>query len=41
VPSGEEGFEEAQQYLKKIGYLAIGSEASDGLATAKLIVGVK
>jgi hypothetical protein len=41
VPRGEEGFEEAQQYLKKIGYLAIGSEASDGLATAKLIVGVK
>jgi hypothetical protein len=41
VPPGEEGFEEAEQYLKKIGYLAIGSEASDGLATAKLIVGVK
>jgi hypothetical protein len=41
VPPGEEGFEEARQYLKKIGYLAIGSEASDGLATAKLIVGVK
>lgn len=41
VPPGEEGFEEAQQYLKKIGYMAIGSEASDGLATAKLIVGVK
>jgi len=41
VPPGEEGFEEAQQYLKKIGYMAIGSEASDGLVTAKLIVGVK
>jgi Protein of unknown function (DUF3352) len=41
VPPGEEGFEEAEQYLKKIGYVAIGSEASDGLATAKLIVGVK
>jgi uncharacterized protein DUF3352 len=41
VPPGEEGFEEAQQYLKKIGYLAIGSEASGDLATAKLIVGVK
>src|SRR5690348_7145430 len=41
VPPGEEGFEEAQQYLKKIGYLAIGSEASNGLATAKVIVGVK
>jgi hypothetical protein len=41
VPPGEEEFEEAQQYLQKISYLAIGSEASDGLATAKLIVGVK
>lgn len=41
VPPGEEGFEEAEQYLKKIGYMAIGSEASDGLATAKLIIGVK
>lgn len=41
VPPGEEGFEEAEQYLKKIGYLAIGSEASGDLATAKLIVGVK
>jgi hypothetical protein len=41
VPPGEEEFEEAQQYLRKISYLAIGSDASDGLATAKLIVGVK
>lgn len=41
MPPGEEGFEEAKPYLEKIGYLAIGSEASDGLATAKLIVGVK
>lgn len=41
VPSGEEGFEEAQQYLRKISYLALGSEASGDLATAKLIVGVK
>jgi len=41
VPPGEAGFEEAQQYLRKIGYLAIGSEASGDLATAKLIVGVK
>jgi hypothetical protein len=41
VPAGEAEFEEAQQYLQKISYLAIGSEASDGLATAKLIVGVK
>ncbi len=41
VPSGEEGFEEAQPYLEKIEYLALGSEASDDLATAKLIVGLK
>lgn len=41
MPPGEEEFEEAEQYLRKISYLAIGSEASDGLATAKLIVGVK
>jgi hypothetical protein len=41
VPSGDEGFEEAKPYLQKIEYLALGSEASDGLATAKLIVGLK
>jgi hypothetical protein len=41
VPAGEEGFEEAKRYLQKIEYLALGSEASDGLATAKLIVGLK
>jgi hypothetical protein len=41
VPSGEEGFEEAKPYLKKISYLALGSEASGELATAKLIVGLK
>lgn len=41
VPAGEEEFEEAEQYLQKVDYLAIGSEASDGLATAKLILGVK
>lgn len=41
VPAGEEGFEEAEQYLKKVGYMAIGSEASGELATAKLILGVK
>ncbi|MFL5898068.1 MAG: DUF3352 domain-containing protein [Solirubrobacterales bacterium] len=40
VPPSEEGFEEAKRYLDKIDYLAVGSEASDGLATAKLIVGV-
>jgi len=41
IPPGDEGFSEAKKYLSKIEYLAIGSEASDGLATAKLIVGVK
>jgi hypothetical protein len=40
VPSGEEEFEEAKQYLSKIDYVALGSEASGDLATAKLIVGV-
>lgn len=40
VPPGEVEFEEAEQYLQKIAYVAIGSEASDDLATAKLIVGV-
>jgi len=41
VPPGEEEFEAAQEYLRKIGYLALGSEASGDLATAKLIVGLK
>jgi hypothetical protein len=41
VPAGDEGFAEAKPYLQKIEYLALGSEASDGLATAKLIVGLK
>lgn len=41
VPADEEGFEEAKPYLQKIEYLALGSEASDGLAAAKLIVGLK
>lgn len=40
VPAGEEEFEEAEQYLQKVDYMAIGSEAADGLAVAKLIVGV-
>ena len=40
VPPGEEGFREAKKYLTKIDSLAIGSEASGDLATAKLIVGV-
>jgi Protein of unknown function (DUF3352) len=41
VPPGEEEFEAAEEYLRKIDYLALGSEASGDLATAKLIVGVK
>lgn len=41
MPPGDEGFEEAEPYLQKIEYVAVGSEASDELATAKLIVGVK
>lgn len=40
VPPGEEGFREAKRYLTKIDYVAMGSAASDGLTTAKLIVGV-
>jgi Protein of unknown function (DUF3352) len=40
VPAGEESFTEAKKYLTKIDYLALGSEASGDLATAKLIVGV-
>jgi hypothetical protein len=40
VPSYEEGFAEAKPYLTKIDYAAIGAESSDGLSTAKLIVGV-
>lgn len=41
MPPGDEGFEEAKPYLKKIDYLALGSEASGDLALAKLIVGIK
>jgi Protein of unknown function (DUF3352) len=41
VPAGEAEFEEAEQYLKKVDYLAVGTEASGDLATAKLILGVK
>lgn len=40
VPSGDEGFRQAKTYLTKIDYVAIGSEASGELASAKLIVGV-
>lgn len=43
IPPGEEEeeLEEVKPYLEKIDYIAIGSEASDGLATAKLVVGLK
>lgn len=41
VSPGDEGFQEAKPYLSKISYLAVGSEASNGLAVAKLIVGIK
>jgi Protein of unknown function (DUF3352) len=40
VPPDDEGFREAKRYLTKIDYLALGAEASGGLTTAKLIVGV-
>jgi hypothetical protein len=40
IPPGEEGFREAKKYLTKVDYVALGSEASGGLATAKLILGV-
>jgi len=40
-PDEEEGFQEAKPYLEKVTYAALGSEASGGLATAKLIVGIK
>jgi len=41
MPVGDEGFLEAKPYLQKVDYLALGSEASGDLATAKLIVGIK
>jgi hypothetical protein len=41
IPPGDEDFLEAKPYLQKVDYLALGSEASGDLATAKLIVGVK
>ncbi|MDQ3725560.1 MAG: DUF3352 domain-containing protein [Actinomycetota bacterium] len=40
VPPGEVEFEEAQQFLEKVDYIAVGSEASEDLAVAKLIIGV-
>jgi hypothetical protein len=41
VPADDEDFEEAKPYLRKIDYLALGSEASGDLSTARLIVGIK
>jgi hypothetical protein len=41
ISPGDEGFLEAKPYLRKIDYLALGSEASGDLVTAKLIAGVK
>jgi hypothetical protein len=40
VPPSETGFQEAKRYLKSIEYIAIGTGNSNGLATAKMIVGV-
>jgi hypothetical protein len=40
VPPSETGFQEAKRYLKSIEYIAIGTGSNDGLATAKLIVGI-
>jgi hypothetical protein len=36
-----EGFDSAKPYLRKIAYAALGSEAKDGVTTAKLIIGVQ
>lgn len=41
VPRSKTDFWEARPYLKKIAYLALGSEPSDDLATAKLIAGLQ
>ncbi|HEY3435283.1 MAG TPA: DUF3352 domain-containing protein, partial [Solirubrobacterales bacterium] len=41
MPAGDEDFEAAKPFLEKIEYMALGSEASGDLATAKLIVGLK
>jgi len=41
VPPSKTGFQEAKRYLKSIEYVGIGTGSSDGLATAKLIVGVR
>jgi len=41
VPATETGFQEAKPYLSKVGFVAIGAGAGEGLSTAKLIVGFK
>lgn len=41
VSPDDEGFNEAKAYLRKIQYVAIGSNAADGLATADVIVGLR
>jgi uncharacterized protein DUF3352 len=41
ISPGDSDFEEAKPYLAKIDYLALGSDSSGDLATAKLIVGLK
>jgi hypothetical protein len=41
VPSGEEGFQEAKPYLKKVSYLALGTGNNGELATATLIAGLE
>jgi uncharacterized protein DUF3352 len=40
APPGEHGFAEAKPYLGKIDYVAIGSGASGGRSTVKLVAGV-
>jgi len=37
----QEDFDSAKPYLRKIAYAALGSEAEDGVTTAKLIIGVQ
>lgn len=41
VPRSETGFWEATRYLKKIGYIALGTGTSGDQATAKLIAGIE
>jgi hypothetical protein len=40
VSPGDEDFRKAKRYLTKIDFLALGSESTDDLAKAKLIVGI-